>query len=314
MPPTHEDIHAVPMSLSQWLLLLLLSVLWGGSFFFVGIAVRELPTFTLVLTRVGLAAALLLPLALALGHALPRTLAGWTPFAVMAVLNNLIPFSLIFHGQREVSSGLASVLNATTPLWSVLIAHVLTQDEKLDAKRIMGVLLGILGVGVLAGPEALFGRAANLLGMLAILAGAISYGLSGVWGRRLKGTPPIVTAACQLTCSTLLLLPVTALLDQPWTLPAPDWPTVAAVLALATLSTALAYIVFFHIMAVSGPSNVLLVTLLIPVTAILLGTTLLGEALLARQLAGALVIGAALLVIDGRLLGLARRKPGSAER
>jgi drug/metabolite transporter (DMT)-like permease len=289
------------MGLSQWGLLVLLSVLWGCTFLFVGIALKELPPFTLVLARLALAAALLIPVVYLMGHRLPSTVRGWQPFVVMSVLNNVIPFTLMVTGQQTVASGLVSVLNATTPMFSLLVAHALTTDEKLHTNKLIGVALGIVGVGILVGPEALFGQASQALGMLMVLGAALSYGFSGLWGRRLKASPPIVTSASQLTSSTLMLIPLAAVIDQPWTLPFPGLETMGAIIGLASLSTALAYIIFFRIMAVSGPSNVMLVTLLIPLTAIPLGIWKLGEQLLLRHFAGALVIGLSLLVIDGRL-------------
>jgi drug/metabolite transporter (DMT)-like permease len=289
------------MSLGQWGLLVLLSVLWGGTFLFVGLALKELPPFTIVLARVAIAAALLIPVVYVLGHRMPSTWRQWQPFVGMSVLNNVIPFSLMVTGQQTVASGLVSVLNAATPMFSLLVAHALTSDEKLKANKLAGVALGIVGVGILVGPEALFGRASQVLGMGMVLGAALSYGFSGLWGRRLKSSPPIVTAASQLTSSTVLLIPLAVVFEQPWTLPVPGAETVTALICLATLSTALAYIIFFRIMAVSGPSNVMLVTLLVPLTAIPLGIWKLGEQLLLRHFAGALVIGFSLLVIDGRL-------------
>ena len=291
---------AMHMSLSQWGLLLLLAVLWGGSFMFVGIAVRELPSLTIVLLRVALAAALLVPLAYGLGHRLPSTLTAWQPFFVMAILNNVIPFSLIVTGQREIASGLASVLNATTPVFALLVAYMIG-GEPLRANKLLGVLLGIAGVAVLVGPEAIFGRTSNLLGMLCLLGAALSYGCSGWWGRRFRNNPPLVTSAAQLLCSTAMLLPFAALVDRPWTLPMPSFETIGAIVALAVLSTALAYVVFFRIMAVSGTMNVMLVTLLIPAFAIPMGAWWFAEILQVRHFLGTAVIGLSLLVIDGRM-------------
>lgn len=296
------------MPLTQWLLLILLSLLWGGSFLFVGMAVHELPPLTLVLGRVGLAALVLIPVVYASGLELPASLRAWQPFMVMAFLNNIIPFLLIVRGQREIASGLASVLNATTPLFTVILAHVFAENEKLTVHRLAGVLVGISGVAVLVGPEALFGNAASLLGMVLVLGAAFSYGLSAQWGRRFKGTPPLVTSASQLTCSTLVLLPLTLAIDQPWQIATPSTAAITAVVALAVLSTALAYIVFFRIMAVSGPTNTMLVTLLIPVSAIAFGTVFLDEVLLPRHIAGALVIGLALIILDGRMFALLRER------
>jgi drug/metabolite transporter (DMT)-like permease len=290
------------MSPSQWLLLILLSVLWGASFLTVGIATRELPAFTIVLARVAIAAAVLAPLMLALGHRIPLTRHVWQTFLIMAVLNNLIPFTLIVTGQKEIASGLASVLNATTPLWGVIFAHLFTADEKLVANRLAGVLIGLAGVAVLVGIDAMLGNASSLFGAACILGAAMSYGVSGLWGRRLKDTPPMVSAVGQLTCSTLLLIPLALIVDRPWQLAMPSREAVLALLVLAVLATALAYVVFFRIMAVSGPANVMLVTLLIPISAIAFGHFYLGEPVHVRQLAGAAVIALGLIVLDGRLL------------
>lgn len=293
---------ATHMSVSQWLLLGLLAVLWGGSFLFVGIAVQELPPMTTALARVSIAAAILIPIVYVMGYRLPSSVADWQPFLVMAVLNNVLPFTLINTGQKDIASGLASVLNATTPVFTLLVAHVFTANEKLRANKLAGVLLGLAGVAVLVGPEAMFGRVSSTIGMICVLGAALCYGFSGIWGRRLRDSPPLVTAASQLTCSTLMLLPLVLLFERPWTLAMPGTEVIAAVVALAVLATSLAYIVFFRIMAVSGPTNVMLVTLLIPLVAIPLGAWRFGEVLQSRHVIGAAIIGLSLIVIDGRLL------------
>ncbi|MEM7775061.1 MAG: DMT family transporter [Pseudomonadota bacterium] len=291
------------MSRAQWLWLILLSILWGGAFFFIGVAVRELPPLTLVLARVGLGAAFLW-IVLSMGRtAMPWTLSAWSAFAGMSLLNNVIPFTAIVAGQQTISSGLASVLNGTTPLWSVLLLHFFTRDDPLTPNRLVGVLIGALGVAVLVGPAALEGATMNLQGMLLILLATFSYGCSAVWGRRLRAVPPLVSSVGQLTCSTILLAPLALAIDQPWTMDLPSLEVVAAVIGLAIPSTAIAYLVFFHIASVSGTANVMLVTLLIPVSAVALGTLVLDEILLPRHILGGLIIGSALIVIDGRALG-----------
>ena len=288
-----------------WLLLIFLSVLWGGSFFFVGVALREWPPMTIALVRVALAAALIYPFFRIQGGTLPNSLAGWKPFAVMGLLNNIIPFSLIFTGQMWVSSGMASVLNATTPLFTVIVLAGFG-DERLIVRRVAGVLIGLLGVVVLRGPGIVQSES-QTLGMLLCLGGALSYGFSGLWGRRkFNNVPPLTTTTCQLISSSIIMAVIAGAVDRPWTLPMPGAATWGALIGLAALSTALAYIVFFHILARAGASNVMLVTLLIPVTAILLGVLVLGEPLTVNEVAGALIIASALLVIDGRVLGWAR--------
>ena len=295
------------MDRQTWLLLILLSVLWGGSFYFVSIALCELPPMTLAFGRVALAAALLYPLFKMRGGALPISLAGWMPYFIMGLFNNVIPFSLIFAGQLLIASGLASVLNATTPLFTVLILGAFG-DERLVARRIVGVVIGLIGVAVLRGPGIIQSES-QTIGILLCLGGAVSYGFSGLWGRRkLKGVPPLTSSTCQLIASSLAMAILASVADRPWQLPMPGVTTWAALFALAALSTSLGYIVFFNILERSGATNVMLVTLLIPVTAILLGYFALGEPLALREIAGALVIGSALLVIDGRVLAWLRRR------
>jgi drug/metabolite transporter (DMT)-like permease len=296
------------MRLQDWLLLVLLSVLWGATFFFVAVANPHVPPLTLVLCRVGIAALVLVPIAWALHYRLPRTPAEWWPFLVQAVINSVIPFSLIIYGQHYIASGLAGVLNATTPLFTIILARLFAADA-LTPNKTAGVLLGLAGVAVLIGPDAFSVNAASLLGMVCLLGAALSYGVSALWMRRLRHIPPLVSSAAQLTCATLMLLPMAAAADRFWLLPLPPAHALFAVLGLAIVSTALAYIVFFRISASAGPSNVMLVTLLIPVTATALGVLVLGEALTAYQIAGALIIASGLIVIDGRLLARLKGAP-----
>jgi drug/metabolite transporter (DMT)-like permease len=291
------------MSPLDWLLLLALSLLWGGSFFFVGVAVKALPPFTIVLLRVAIAAAAL-HIVLRLGRIpMPRDRQSWVAFFGMGLLNNAIPFSLIVWGQTHIASGLASILNATTPLFTVLIAHMLTADERLTRGRIVGVLIGLAGVIVLIGPQALAGLGKDVTAQLAVLGAAVSYGFAAIFGRRFKrmSVPPLVTAAGQVTASSLLLLPIAMLVDRPWALQAPGVPIWGAVLGLALLSTALAYVLFFRILASAGAVNLMLVTFLIPVSAIVLGSLFLGEALAPTDFLGMALIGLGLAAIDGRI-------------
>ncbi len=287
----------------DWFLLVALSILWGGSFFFVGLAVKALPPFTIVLLRVAIAAAALHIVLRVAGVQFPRDVATWRAFFGMGLLNNAIPFSLIVWGQTHIASGLASILNATTPLFTVLVAHVLTRDEQLSKGRITGVLLGLTGVVVLIGPQALEGLGADVAAQLAVLGAAISYAFAAIFGRRFKrmGVAPLATAAGQVTASTFLLLPIAMLVDRPWTLAVPELPVWSAILGLALLSTALAYVLFFRILASAGAVNLMLVTFLIPVSAILLGSAFLGESLGMSDFLGMALIGLGLAAIDGRL-------------
>ncbi|WP_439596197.1 DMT family transporter [Falsiroseomonas sp.] len=294
-----------PMTARLWALLLALSIIWGGSFFFMAVALRGFPPFTIVLARVALAAITLALACRILGLRLPATRQAWIACAGMGLLNNAIPFTLIVLGQQHIPSGLAAVVNAATPVFAVLAAHWLTADEKLKPNRLLGTLLGLAGVAILAGPAS-FGRGAagEALGIALCLGACLSYGISGVWSRRVKraGLAPLPAAAGQCLASSLLMLPLALGFDRPWALPTPPMEAVAALLALGLLATALAYALFYAILAGAGATNTMLVTLLVPVTALLLGWLVLDEALAPRHLAGMAVIGLGLLAIDGRLL------------
>ncbi|WP_374368642.1 DMT family transporter [Dongia sp.] len=294
------------MDWQDWALLVLLSVLWGGSFFFAKIAVGAIPPLTVALCRVALAALTLYALGRLLKIAIPCDGLFWRDVFIMGLLNNAIPFSLIFWGQQAIGAGLASILNATTPVFTVLVAHVFTADERVGPLKLIGVLFGIAGVAVMVGSDALAGFGNHLWAELAVLAAALSYGFAGVFGRRFKSRPPLMVAAGQLTGSTCWLLLPVLLLDRPWSLDFPGWRVAGAVIALALLSTALAYLIFFRILRRAGATNLSLVTLLIPVSAVLLGVGFLGEVMEVHHLAGMGLIALGLAAIDGRLWRLIR--------
>ncbi len=300
------------MGASEWLLLLFLSVLWGGSFFFVGVVVKVLPPFTIVALRVGLAAIVLNLIVRATGLRLPTDQRLWGAFIGMGLLNNMIPFCLIVWGQTHIASGLASIFNATTPLFTVVVAHAFTNDEKITGGRLLGIMVGFAGAAVIIGLDSFNTLGTNTLAQLAVLGAALSYAFAGVYGRRFKsfGVAPLVTATGQVTASTFLLIPLAVIVDQPWTLAMPGLETWAAMLGLALLSTALAYILYFRILATSGATNLLLVTFLIPVSAILLGAFFLEEQLGLKDFTGMGLICIGLAAIDGRLFGFLRKKIG----
>ena len=294
------------MGLVEWFLLCTLSVLWGGSFFFVEVAVQELPPLSIVVLRVGLAALTLWGVLILSGiHInLTRKLCG--TFLVMGLLNNAIPFYLLVWGQTQIASGLASILNATTPVFTVIVAGVLLADERITPLKLLGVLTGLGGVVLIFGTEALSVMVESgnpIWGQLACVGAAISYAFAGVFGRRFKemGVTPMVTAAGQVTASTMLLAPVAFIMDKPWDLPIPSMWTWLSISGLAVVSTALAYIIYFRLLGTAGATNLLLVTLLVPITAILLGALILGEQLQPKHYIGLSVIGLGLSAIDGRL-------------
>jgi len=289
------------MDTHDWGMLIILSVLWGGAYFFAGVAVRELPPLTVALARVSLAVVVLLPVFWYLGHKLPRSFSDWLPFFGMGLLNNALPFSLIFAGQTQITVGLSSIINAMTPLFTVVV-FASFREERLTAYRVIGLLLGVIGVGMLRGVDGSISGSQSL-GIVLCLAAALSYGFAALWGRQfLVGVAPLKSATLQLICSTLIIGITVCFVDKPWALSMPSHETVLSLVALAVFGTAIAYIVFFRILVRAGAGNVMLVTLLIPVTALILGNVFLSEPVQSKEILGAFIIGAGLMFIDGRLL------------
>ncbi len=296
-----------PIAPLTWAMLILLGLIWGGSFFFARIAVEYVPPLTLVLLRVLLAAAALHLYLHARNGLYVLLWQRWRSFIALGVLNNVIPFTLIFLGQTQIGAGLAATINATTPLWTVIIANRLTNDEKMTVPKIAGCLLGLVGTGVLIGPAALTGLGAPVWAQLAIVGASISYGFAAILGRRFGDLPPVVTATGQLTAASMVMLPLVLIIDQPWNLPLPPAGVVLAIIMLAVVSTSLAYILYFRIIRDAGATNASIVTLLVPPSAILLGVLFLGERLSLEAMLGLLLIASGLVTIDGRLAALIRK-------
>lgn len=299
------------MTMLEWALLSALSFLWGASFLFVAVAVAELSPTNVVTARLIIAAAALYFTIRLMGLHLPRDGLSWRDFSIMGFLNNVIPFSLIAWGQVYVASGLASIYIAATPLFTVVIAHILADNERITPLRTMGVLIGFAGVAVMIGPSALFGIGSAFLPQLAVLTAAFVYGLSAVFALRFsrRGVSPLASATGQMICASLIMTPIALIAERQWSLALPSIEVIAAVVALAVLSTALGYIIYYRILSTAGSVNVMLVTLLIPVTAVLLGGIVLGERLETRQFLGMGAIGLGLAFIDGRFLEFARPTP-----
>lgn len=299
------------LDLQGWLLLILLSLLWGGSFLFVGIAVKDVSPLVVVMARVVLAAAVLYPVHLMLAGPLPRDRQSWFALLVMSTFNNVLPFILIAEGQTTIASGLASVINATTPLFGAVFLAV-AGEERLFPRKIIGLLIGLAGVVVLKSGNGL-SLGGQSLGIIMVLGAAACYGFSGLWAkRRLRGMAPLTLATGQLICSSVTMAVLAFAFDRPQALLDASVQSWLALLGLALLATALAYIVFFQIIARSGAANVLLVTMLIPVSAIAMGYVVLAERLEATEVAGAAIIILSLAIIDGRLLSWLRPRDPSA--
>jgi drug/metabolite transporter (DMT)-like permease len=286
------------MNRREWALLVTLTVLWSGSFLFAKVALADVGPITVVLARVGLAAAALLGLMTARGERLPASWEAWRAFAIMGFLNNALPQGLISYGMLHIESGLASILNATTPLFSVVLAHA-TGRERATAARVIGVGLGLIGVAVLVGPAALRGLTSGVIGQFCVLGAAASYACAGLYGRRLLRHSPVGASAGMLAAAAVLILPAALALEAPWKA-TPGVTTIVALLALALVSTAAGYVVYFLILRTAGPTYLLLVTLLMPIGAVLLGALVIAERPSPGAVAGMALIFVGLMVIDGR--------------
>ncbi len=295
------------MSPKTWALLLLLAFLWGGSFFFIGLSVKEVPPLTIVALRVTIAAIILHIVLKIKGETLPIHIPALKAYAGMGLLNNSIPFCLITYAQTHIAGGVASILNATTPLFTIFIMHFFSTDERLTKGKMAGILLGFAGVAIMmSGTITTFD--ADFLSEIAVLAAALCYGFSGIFGRKFKPMQisPLATATGMLTASSLIMLPVAAFIDKPWQLALPSVPVLLSIFSLAAFSTAFAFILFFRILASAGMTNTTLVTFLVPIFAILLGTWQLGEILQPRHYAGMMLIASGLFVMDGRIFKLTK--------
>ena len=288
----------------EWGILLFLAVIWGGAFLFIGIAVRHVEPLTYVWLRLTIAAlAMWLFLKLSGGKlALPREV--WGSILLLALLNNALPFTLFGWGQTHIASGLASILNATTPIWGVLVAHFFTKDERMSPRKVAGVLLGFSGVALMIGPSLLARVGTDALAQLACILASLSYAVAAVWARRFRrlGIPPMSVTTGQLSAGALMMLPMAMLVDQPWTQPLPPLSAWAAIASLAVLCTAIGYVLYFRLIDSAGATNALLVTLLVPPFAILFGGLFLDEVLAPQDFAGLTLIAVGLAAIDGRVL------------
>lgn len=297
LPEQHSPKH---MPAKDWLLLVVLSVTWGISFFFIKIALRGLQPLTIVFGRV-FTAALVLNLILHFrGERLPRGWNQWRPFLFISIFNNVLPFTLIVWSGTQISSGLTSILNASAPLWGVVIAHFYNH-EKLTGGKTIGILLGFGGVIVMIGYDSLAGIGMNTLAQVAMLGATFCYAFAGAYTQRIKDFSPTVIAAGQVTISSVIMFLLMMLVDRPWLSPMPSLVSLGAVLELGLIGTTVAYLLYFRILRRSGASNVLLVTFLIPVTALFVGILFLDEHLSGIHFIGMGLIASGLLALDGRI-------------
>jgi drug/metabolite transporter (DMT)-like permease len=292
------------MSLVDIMTLLGTAFCFGASYFFIEILIRHLPPLTIVTIRVILASLVLWGVVFFLKLKRPSSFNQWRSLFIIAFMNNAVPFTLFVWAQRHIDSSMAAVLNATMPFFTVILAAVFLSDEKINGFKLLGVPVGILGTAILIGPNLQASSTLSVLGQLAALLATFLYAVSSVYARRFKewGLSPIMIAAGQVTMAALMLLPLTLIIEQPWTLPMPPMETIYALMGITLLSTVLSYILYFKLIASAGATNASLVTFLNPVTAIILGTLLLGEIITPTQTLGIAIIMLGLVIIDGRLL------------
>ena len=303
------------MTAREWGILLILAVIWGGAFLFIGVAVRHVDPLTYVWLRLTIAAGAMWLFLKWKGQSLGLPREVWGSILLLALLNNALPFALFGWGQTHIASGLASILNATTPIWGVLVAHVFTKDERMSPRKIVGVALGFGGVALMIGPSLLANVGSDALAQLACIAASLCYAIAAVWARRFRrmGLSPMSVTTGQLSAGALMMMPMAMLVDQPWTQPLPPFTAWAAIAALAIFCTAFGYVLYFKLIDTAGATNALLVTLLVPPFAILFGSLFLAEMLAPHDFAGLALIALGLAAIDGRLLRiLGRRLPQAA--
>ncbi len=296
---------------TSWAMIGAMSLLWGSAFLLIEIGLRSFAPNTLVFLRMAIAAPVMVLALMVLKERLPTDWASWRRLFVLGALNAALPFILFFWGQQYLESGYASVLNATTPLWGVLVAHFLTDDEKATPLRIIGVLLGMAGIILMIGPQAMSGLSQSLLAQLACIASTFFYSFAAIYGRKLgkEAMTPMAVATGQVITAAIIMLPVMLAFDRPWEQPLPAIDGMIAAVALGIPVTAVPYLLYFKTIDRAGASNATLVAFIMPVVAILLGIGFLDEMLTAGQIAGTALIALGLLAIDGRLLARLRNVP-----
>lgn len=289
------------MSITDWAMLGLCALFWGSAYTFNKVTIAEIPVFTVTGVRLVIAAAFLYVLARLNGVRMPTSWADWAPFFVFTLFSNVFPFLLVLYGQKSTASGLAAVLGATTPLFLIILAHYFTHDERLEVRKLIGVIVGLLGVAVVVGASLLEGWSGSVAAKLALVSAALLYAVGAIYSKRLARHPPLVISTLQMTCGAIIMVPAMLIYDQPWTQSLPSKQAIGALLATAIFGSALASYTYFQVFRRAGAVNTMLVTLLVPVTPIIIGAFLFGERLLLREIIGALIIAGALLIIDGRL-------------
>ncbi len=290
------------MNNKAWFLLLFLSFLWGGSFYFIGEGVKFVPPITLVWYRILFAGIVLYLLLVWQKQYMPSQFDFWFRVAIMAILNNIIPFTLIAWGQQTISGGLASILNSNTAFAAVFFSAIFISSERLDIRRIVGTIIGIIGVVFVIGLESLEEITLTSISQLAVLFASISYALGSVWGKtRLSSYKPMHIACGTLLVGSVIATPIVFLLDGMPDLVVFKGKFVLLLIGLSIIGTAFAYVVYFRILELAGASSLMLVTIIVPVFAVSIDAIILSKWISAQTLGGFIIISLGLSLIDGRV-------------
>ncbi len=294
------------LSLAAWVSLISLALIWGVSFLCFALGLRELNVYTLVAHRVFWGGLVLWGVVFAMRIPLPKSVKTWGALLIMGLLNNAIPFSLIAWGQTHIESGLASIINGSTAIFGILIAAIFFADERLTARKMIGVVVAFIGVSITIGWDALQNLDIRSLAQLSLLAASLSYGFATSWGRHaLRGLHPIMAATGMLTGASLVMIPLAFYIDGP---PRFDLmpSTISAMLFLAITATSVAYLLYYRALNLAGSGNLSLVTLMVPPTAVFWGAVILDESLPATAYLGFAVIALGMIIHDGRAIRVLR--------
>ncbi|WP_199091663.1 EamA family transporter [Bosea sp. ASV33] len=299
---TLDTGSAAPNRATEIALLLVLATLWGGSYSFIKIGVETIPPLTLIAARTLIAGLILLAVIRWRGLRLPRDLVAWRRFLTQALLNSVVPFTLIAWAERSVDAGLASILNGTTPVFVFLISLALMPKRRPDWRKALGVAAGVAGISLIVGVDAFSGLGSQAVPQLAIVAATIAYAFAALFGRHFTGMDPLLPAAGSMLTGAALLIPAALIVDRPWTL-APSQESVLALLALAVVSTALAFAIYFRLIRTLGSVGTTAVSYLRVPVGVAIGFVFLGE-----RLQPTAWIGLALVVLGVLSMTLPERK------
>lgn len=284
----------------ELLLLALLSTLWGASFTFIKVGVETIPPITLIAVRTLIAGLVLVAVLRWRGLKLPRDIDSWKLFIVQAVLNSALPFTLIAAAERTIDAGLATILNSLTPVFTFLLTAFVSRHEVMTGRKLIGAAVGLSGVFLIVGMQAMNGLGKELWAQLAVVAAALSYGWAAIFSRNFKGMDPVMPAAGSLLCGAVLLAPLSLAFERPWTL-SPSASSIAALIALSVLSTALAFFLYFRLLGTLGVGATAQAYLRVPI-GVAIGVIFLGETVTGAAAAGLVLVlaGVAAMTLPAR--------------